>query len=129
VHGRDRRLACRHPAQAVLAAVAQQRQTAPALTRRPVEQRVVAARQHRRRAGRTRRETARIGVLVEPALDQVAREQPLSGDADGRDLPLADQLVDRAFGHPQQCSDLAGAVEAGRCGVVGAGCGLHRAGF
>ena len=78
----------------------------------PVEQRVVAACDHHAVG-----EQAAVGRLQHPLVHEVAREQPLAGQARGGNASLVDQGVDLLLVDLQVAGDLAHVHVAGRLGL------------
>ena len=79
-----------------LAALRQDRETGAALDQRPLQQRIMAATDDRRRIGRDHAE--RPGHAREqPAVQIAARKQPLAGDLRARDRSFCHQFVELAL--------------------------------
>ena len=118
VHAGGDRLAGGKPGQPVQAAVEERRELAAGFAQRPLEQRIVAAGDHRRAPMQPFGAAGVFRLLPHPGLDHLAREQQLAGDPAHRDRLLGDQLVHLALLDPEQRGHFLGGQELGHDTVM-----------
>ena len=111
VHAGRERLAVREPRESVDAAAEEGGDFRARLADRPVEQRIVAPREHRRRRSEIGRARGELDPAPNPRFDEIAREQHLPRHPAHRDRLLRDELVDLALLDPEEIGDFPGGEE------------------
>ena len=111
VHAGRERLAVRQPRESVDAAAEEGGDFRARLANRPVEQRIVAPREHRRRRCDLGRARGKLDPAPNPRFDEIAREQHLPRHPAHRDRLLRDKLVDLALLDPEEIGDFPGGEE------------------